>query len=495
MAMLHRIGLCCIALGLPGLPAPPAHAQAADRPAAEHLFVVQVVDEATGRGVPLVQFRTLHEQAWHTDSNGIIAIVDPWLLGHDVFFRIRSHGYLLVADDQVWDEPGKVLAVRPGARATIRMRRINIAERLYRITGAAIYGHSVAAGLPVPIREPLLSGGVTGQDTGAAIPYNGLIYWFWGDTFGLADANFNVSGATAPLPGPGGTDPDAGIDLTYFVDEHGFSRPMLPMDMPLSWVESLMVIRDPAGVERLVATWARVGENLEPEERGVAVFDDSLGVLKTIAAMPADRKAHSSHPVRVVHGDRAWWYLYPHRRVPDDWYAVQDPGAYESYTCPPPGGAPQCSWKRGTSFIETADEEQRAIREGRLHPDAAHFALVDVETGHSLASGIGSIAWNSYVGRWIMIGGGFGEVFYSEADAPEGPWRCARRIVQHDRYNFYNVAHLPFLDRDDGRVIYFEGTYTTGFVQGAVPTPLYDYNQVMYRLSLDDPRLSLPPGC
>jgi predicted amidophosphoribosyltransferase len=27
------------------------------------------------------------------------------------------------------------------------------------------------------------------------------------------------------------------------------------------------------------------------------------------------------------------------------------------------------------------------------------------------------------------------------------------------------------------------------FVDGAVPTPLYDYNQILYRLTLDDARL------
>jgi len=64
-----------------------------------------------------------------------------------------------------------------------------------------------------------------------------------------------------------------------------------------------------------------------------------------------------------------------------------------------------------------------------------------------------------------------------------------------EKYNFYNVVHHPFFDKDGGRVIYFEGTYTTAFIDGARPTPLYDYNQVMYKLSLDDPRLRLPASC
>ena len=94
-----------------------------------------------------------------------------------------------------------------------------------------------------------------------------------------------------------------------------------------------------------------------------------------------------------------------------------------------------------------------------------------------------------------MIAGAWGDVYYSEARAPQGPWRCVKRVVHHEKYNFYNVAHHPFFDKDGGRVIYFEGTYTTTFIEGARPTPLYDYNQIMYKLSLDDVRLRFPASC
>ena len=85
-----------------------------------------------------------------------------------------------------------------------------------------------------------------------------------------------------------------------------------------------------------------------------------------------------------------------------------------------------------------------------------------------------------------------GEVWYTEADRPEGPWIWARKIVTHDRYRFYNPVQHPFFDQDGGRVIYFEGTYTYTFSGNDDPTPRYDYNQVMYRLDLGDPRLKLP---
>jgi len=85
-----------------------------------------------------------------------------------------------------------------------------------------------------------------------------------------------------------------------------------------------------------------------------------------------------------------------------------------------------------------------------------------------------------------------GEIWYAEADTPLGPWVYARKIVTHDKYTFYNVKQHPYFDKENGRVIFFEGTYTT-FLSGAPePTPRYDYNQIMYKLDLADQRLALP---
>ena len=84
-----------------------------------------------------------------------------------------------------------------------------------------------------------------------------------------------------------------------------------------------------------------------------------------------------------------------------------------------------------------------------------------------------------------------GEVWYAEADAPEGPWTNAVKIVTHEDYSFYNPKQHPMFDRHGGRVIYFEGTYTATFSGNRDKTPRYDYNQIMYRLDLADPRLGL----
>jgi hypothetical protein len=85
-----------------------------------------------------------------------------------------------------------------------------------------------------------------------------------------------------------------------------------------------------------------------------------------------------------------------------------------------------------------------------------------------------------------------GEVWFAEADTPVGPWVYARKIVTHDKYSFYNPTQHAFFDQDGGRTIYFEGTYSDLFSGSPHKTPRYDYNQIMYRLRLDDPRLALP---
>ncbi len=41
-------------------------------------------------------------------------------------------------------------------------------------------------------------------------------------------------------------------------------------------------------------------------------------------------------------------------------------------------------------------------------------------------------------------------------------------------------------------MIYLEGSYVNTFSGNPHPTPYYEYNQIMYRLDLSDPRLKLP---
>jgi hypothetical protein len=108
----------------------------------------------------------------------------------------------------------------------------------------------------------------------------------------------------------------------------------------------------------------------------------------------------------------------------------------------------------------------------------------------------GSIAWNPWRRRWVTVfvqvkgsSSMLGEIWYAEADAPTGPWGPAVKILSHDNYTFYNPAIHPEFVANDSPILLFEGTYTAEFANRPQVTPRYNYNQILYRLDLDDSRL------
>src|SRR5438552_2525244 len=182
-------------------------------------YVIEVVDDQTNRGVPLVELETTARVRYGTDSAGVAAIDDPALLGQKVWFTISSFGYEYPADG--FGSRGTALEIKPGGTAKLKIKRLNIAERLYRVTGEGIYRDTVLAGRTPPIKQPLLNAQVTGQDSVQSLIYRGKTYFFWGDTarIGYPLGNFAMTGAIAET-----TNASVGIDLKYFQDDHGFTQ-------------------------------------------------------------------------------------------------------------------------------------------------------------------------------------------------------------------------------------------------------------------------------
>ena len=195
-------------------------------------FAIQVVDAATGRGVPMVELQTTSGARCYTDSNGLIAFYEPGLMNRKVWFGVSSHGYEFPPTQGVpgLGIRGVTLETKPGASAQLKIKRLNIAERLYRITGQGIYRDTVLLGRKPPIAEPLLNAEVTGQDGVLNAIYRGRLYWFYGDTSKLSYAlgNFSMTGATTELPDR--IDPSVGFNLKYFAGKDGFVKPMAPME-------------------------------------------------------------------------------------------------------------------------------------------------------------------------------------------------------------------------------------------------------------------------
>src|SRR5690242_249413 len=65
----------------------------AGEPARKVPFKITVVDEQTGRGVPLVELSTVNHITHYTDSNGVVAFFEAGLMDQNVFFSLKSHGY------------------------------------------------------------------------------------------------------------------------------------------------------------------------------------------------------------------------------------------------------------------------------------------------------------------------------------------------------------------------------------------------------------------
>lgn len=474
-------------------------------------FGIEVVDEATGRGVPLVELRTVHSVRYYTDSNGLAAIDEPGLEGQRVFFSVSSHGYEFPADG--FGMRGAALQVEPGKVATLKIRRKNIAERLYRLTGAGIYRDTVLLGRKPPIRQPLLNAQVVGQDSVQNAVYRGRLFWMWGDTSRTSYplGNFHMSGATSALPGKGVLAPERGVDLDYFAGKDGFVRGMAPMpgEGP-TWLGGLMVLPE-NGRDRLFAVYSKVRPNMEVYERGLCRFNDDKGEFERLERFPLDAPV-VPYGHTVKRKERGVEYVYfgdpfPLARVRADASSLKDLAQYEAYTplregsrLKDPamerdaGGKLRYAWRRNTPAVGPEDQE-RLSQEGKLRRDEALFRLRDPDSGKPVVIHRGTVFWNDYRRRWIMIAteiygtSALGEVWYSESEDPQGPWTTCRKIVTHDRYSFYNPAQHPEFDQDGGRIIYFEGTYTRDFSGNPDATPRYDYNQIMYRLDLSDPRL------
>lgn len=491
----------------------------------QNYHAIEVLDSVTGRGVPLVKV-TAGGKSFFTDSNGLIALDDPMLTNGNPAFNFASYGYTSTAQQ---------LDTQLGSRSQISIVRNNRAERLYRATGAKIYADSVAVGDSVPIAEPISNANIMGQDSVQATIYNDKIHWFWGDSLyengGGVGGNYWTSGATSALPSQGGLHPTQGIDYTYYEDNLGQTRPMFPLyrssGKPI-WIDGLFTVDDNSGRERLLAHFVHV-ESFLPQyvlrEQGLALFSDvseSFVKLEDYDVAPVFQWGTGQpimpvgHSFRHSTGGVDYIYFgenYPNVRVRDNWDDVRDITKWEAFTplqensrynaTNPPlelddEGEPIYGWKKNTDPLGTEIFEEM-VAAGHLLRTDAPVGLVDFETGNPVRLHRSSVNWNEYRRKWVMVGnqsfgnGSFlGELWYAEAPTPTGPWKQAIKIATHadptgelgGSYSFYNPTHLPFFDEDEGRFIHIHGTYSTNVFDSAPKTPLYEYNQIAYRLDL-----------
>lgn len=485
--------------------------------AAEY-FGIRVVDEQTGQGVPLVELKTVNEIRFYTDSSGWIAFCEPELMDREVFFQITSPGYEYPADG--FGNRGLKLRPQAGQTATIRLSRTQIAERLCRITGEGIFRDSELLGFR-PAGKRIASNALSlGQDSVQAVPYRGAIFWLWGDT-NFANyplGNFRTTAATSPLPriDANGTPQFA---LTYFVEPNVYAEAspsqaadatriagMLFDDQPGAvWLWGLMNLKDDRGEDSLLAHYSRHLSLADVAEHGLARFNDASGrfeKVKPLALSESWRFPRGNAARVTADGDEYFYFAEPYftTRVQADWKSVTDPLAYEALAFDARQQA--YVWQSQNPPV-TAEEERKLIAQSQLPPERALFQIHEAANGTLIEIHRASICHNRFLNKWILIGtqngmstvsksdSPLGEIWLSTASDPLGPWTNAVRIATHAGYTFYNPRQHPFMEDGLGRFVFFEGTFTRMFSEQPFAVPRYDYNQILYRVDLGDPRLQL----
>lgn len=478
---------------------------------------ILVVDAETGRGVPLVELETVNALRYVTDNAGRIALQEPDLLGREVFFTVRGHGYEVAKDG--FGFQGVRVTPRIGQPVEIKVSRNMLAERLCRLTGEGRYRDSLLLGHAVPAELAEWNGRVAGQDSIQAVVHRGQVHCFWGDTLRIDYplGIFRTAGAVLPLPNTldPRSDPAGGLPYRYFVDSKtGFARNMMPLaERPegVIWIFGVCVVPDSGGTSRLIGHYSRRKGLADEIEHGIALFDDDRAIFEPVKVLPLQERWRfpNSNPLRHREGESEWLYFgapQPNVRVRATLEDVLNPQAYEALSCTNSDapdrphldseGTPVWSWQSNLPPVDSKTE-QRWVKEGQLRADGCRFLPANSQRpAERVALHNGSVRWNAYRRRWVMVAcqiGGeashLGEVWYAESDHPSGPFPVATKILSHNRQTFYNVVHHDFLDRDGGRVIHFEGTYTHEFSGNPDKTPRYNYNQILYRLDLDAPGL------
>jgi hypothetical protein len=460
--MFARAGILILVCCSPGANQPQASAEGA-----ETACCIQVVDKENRWPVPLVELRTTHHERFVTDNAGVIAMDAPELMGRETWFSVIADGYEAKADG--FGFRGVRLTPQPGKTLTVEVTRTSIAKRLGRLTGGGLFAESQKLGREMDWPES----GVLGCDSVQNAVHRGRVFWAWGDTtlarypLGI----FHMTSATSAIQPLSTFEPPLKLKLDLFTDSDG--RPRGVAEMPGSgptWLSGYVSLPTKEGDSRLVATYVKIKPPLEAYEAGLCVWNEDgerFEHLKTVWTKSESTRKQpplpQGHPVIIDGEEGKKWVLFgdplPKLRCPATFEAWQDPTTWEVLT-------PQKN-------LESAAD------------------------GLSVKPHTGSIAWNAFRKRWVTVfmqafgkPSAFGELWYAEADSPTGPWGRAVKVLSHKNYTFYNPRLHPEFTPADSPVLLFEGTYTQQFADRPEATPRYDYNQILYRLDLNDPKLA-----
>ncbi len=435
---------------------------AADAPAACRIVVVE---KDSKWPVPLVELITTGHVRYVTDNAGVVAFDQPELMGQEVWLDIKSPGYGVGKDG--FGNRGRRITPEPGKTITIEIERYSLAKRIGRLTGGGLFAESQRFGEHSDWKES----GIIGSDSVMCVAYQGKLLWLWGDSNipGYPLGIFNSSGARSPQPSADMLVPPLKLPLDYFRDAKGKPRGIspLPGDGP-TWVFGMLTMKDASGKERVGGYYSKIKGLLDAYEIGLTVWDDQKQEFVRHRVL-WEKSGGKPVPKSVPDGQAATW---------------RDPAGKSWFLFGSPFPRMRCE----ATFEAWSDPLRWETLESQRDITGADGTKIRPHTG--------AIGWHPWRKRWVTVfmqhfgkPSGLGEIWYAEADQPTGPWGTAVKILSHENYTFYNPClHLDWTP--DGKPwLFFEGTYTTLFTDNKSPTPRYDYNQILYRLDLNDPGL------
>jgi hypothetical protein len=427
---------------------------------------IEIVEKGTSWPVPLVELRTTHNVRFVSDNAGVIAFDLPELMGQETWFDVIADGYEVPRD--AYGYSGVRFVPKSGKKVRVEVQRTIIARRLGRITGGGIFGESEKFGQVRGWSEP----GVLGCDTVQTAVHRGKLYWVWGDTtlakypLGIFDGTGGMT-STRPLDS---FEPPLELKLNYFTDKQGMPRAVAPMPgKGPTWLTGFVSLPDAKGKEHLVASYVKINPPLETYQWGLAIWDDETEKFNPYRIMWTQSET-GKRPPFTLYGHATFWTDQNAKRwvfFGEPFPVMRIPATFEAW--------------QNTNTWE------------RIQPQTA---LLAADTKETVKPHGGSIAWNPWRKRWVTVfmqaegkPSHLGELWFAEADSPTGPWGPAVKVLSHNNYTFYNPILHPEFTQADSPILIFEGTYTKEFSGNKNPTPRYDYNQILYRLDLDDPRL------
>jgi hypothetical protein len=428
---------------------------------------IQVVDSDSGWPVPMVTLETTSSVKFVTDNAGRVAFDAPEFMGQETWLSVSSDGYELPADG--FGKRGVRLQMDAGSSFTIKVNRTSIAKRLGRLTGAGTFDESEKLGL----ENTVIQSGITGCDSVQNSVHNGKMFWAWGDTsipqydLGI----FDSTGAMTEVRPLTTFEPPLRVKFDHFHDSNGKPRGIAKMPGPgPTWLTGVISLPDKDGKDHLVAMYLKSKPPMEGYEAGLCVWNEQKSEFEHRQTIWTKSQAAAKHPpmpgghgITMTDEQGKKWALF---------------------------GDPLPTLKCAATYEAWQNRESWQV----LQPQDG---LIAAGTGQPVKPASGSIAWNAFRHRWVTVfmqvfgrPSGFGEVWYAEADSPFGPWGPAVKVLSHKNYSFYNPALHPEFTPPDSPILLFEGTHSTTFADHAEPTPRYEYNQILYRLDLDDPKLA-----